>query len=87
MTLKSLRTLRQLGRCQNPALSSHASTDFFVCSREFCAVVPRMARPLPTVAPLQASAMYFSVFDSPLPSWVQNGMTFLPCQSCRSMNV
>ena len=59
---------------------SHSRTVFFACSCLFCAIEPFMASPFSTVAPLQASAIYCSVLSSPLPSWVQKGITVLPCQ-------
>ena len=44
-------------------------------------LLPWMASPLVTTAPLAATRMSRSVWDRPLPSWVQKGWMVLPVKS------
>ena len=56
---------------------SHCSSFGFALST----ALPRRDRPGATRAPFAARRMSCSVFDRPLPSFVQNGWMVFPCQS------
>ena len=56
---------------------SHCSSFGFAPSTS----LPRRDRPRATCAPFAARRISCSVFDSPLPSFVQNGWMVLPCQA------